>query len=71
MKTTAQKTTIGVVKDAARARAAADEIPRVAMGVGILAAALAGLWGMACMAGAIAQSGLGEVVRGYFAAIGG
>ncbi len=71
MKTTAQKTTIGVVNVAEGTRTAADEIPRVAMGVGILAAALAGLWGAACMVGGIAQSGLGEALKGYLAAIGG
>jgi len=49
-----QKTTIGVVQGAEGTRTVTYEIPRVAMGVGILAAALAGLFGAACMVGGIA-----------------
>lgn len=46
-----------------------EETSRTALGIGIAMAALVGLWGVACLIGGLASSGLGGVIRGYFTAI--
>ncbi len=46
-----------------------DETSRTALGIGIAMAALIGLWGVACLIGGIASSGIGGIVVGYIKAV--
>lgn len=45
------------------------ETSRFALGVGIFMAALVGLWGMACLIGALVSTGPINVVKNYFLAM--
>ncbi len=41
----------------------------VGMGVIMVLAALIGIWGIACLMGGLAQTGIGEMVSGYITAV--
>ena len=41
----------------------------VGIGVITVLAALIGIWGIACLFGGIAQSGVGELINGYITAV--
>ena len=45
------------------------DITDVGMGVIMVMAALIGIWGIACLFGGIAQTGVGELLSGYITAI--
>jgi hypothetical protein len=46
------------------------EVSKVALGVGVLMAALVGIWGLSCfIGGLLSTGGLGDVVKGYLAAV--
>ena len=50
-----------------------DKMGRDATEVGIkviaVLAALIGIWGIACLVGGVAQSGIGEMINGYITAV--
>ncbi len=46
-----------------------DETSKTALGIGIAMAAVIGLWGVACLIGGIASSGVGGIVVGYIKAV--
>ncbi len=47
-------------------------IAKPILAVGAIVAGLAGLWGFACLIGAVAQSGgVGELIQGFITAVGG
>ena len=45
------------------------DVTNVGMGVIMVMAALIGIWGIACLFGGIAQTGVGELLSGYITAI--
>ncbi len=45
------------------------ETSKFALGVGVAAAAMIGIWASACMASAILDNGLGGIIRALFSAI--
>ena len=65
-----------MAQTASRTKARVDEtvninegMAQVGTGVILSAAAVIGLWGMTCMASALAQYGINTVVRSWFTAI--
>ena len=44
------------------------DVSQVGVGVITVMAALIGIWGIACLFGGIAQSGVGELISGYITA---
>ncbi len=46
-----------------------EESSKTALGIGIVLAAIVGLWGLACLIGGIASSGIGGVIVGYIKAV--
>ncbi len=46
-----------------------EETSKTALGIGIAMAAIVGLWGLACLIGGIASSGIGGVIVGYIKAV--
>ncbi len=47
------------------------ETSKTALGIGLALAALTGLWGVACLMGGLATSGVAGVVTGYVRAVAG
>ncbi|MBC8209002.1 MAG: hypothetical protein H8E79_07535 [Desulfobulbaceae bacterium] len=47
----------------------AHENSQFALGTGIVASALVGLWGFSCMIGALMSSGFGETIQGFINAL--
>ena len=47
----------------------AQETSKFALNVGIVMAALVGLWGVACLIGGLMSGGLGGLINGYVSAI--
>ena len=45
------------------------DMTEVGMGVIMVMAALIGIWGIACLFGGIAQTGVGELLSGYITAV--
>ena len=45
------------------------ETSKAALGIGLGLAALVGLWGVACLVGGLATSGIAGVVTGYVRAV--
>lgn len=45
------------------------DVSQVGVGVITVMAALIGIWGIACLFGGIAQSGVGELISGYITAV--
>ena len=71
MKTThTTKKNIDIVTTGEESRSLGHEASKLALDVGSVGAALVGLWGLACMVGAVVNSGgVGEVVKGYLTAV--
>ncbi len=46
-----------------------DETSKTALIIGIIMAAIVGIWGMACIIGGIVTSGMGALIKGYIIAI--
>lgn len=67
MKITTKKTDVRIARETGTFE---NELMKVGTGIGIVAAALAGLWGAVCLIGGLAGStGIGEVVRSYLTAV--
>ncbi|MEN8189588.1 MAG: hypothetical protein ABFS19_07060 [Thermodesulfobacteriota bacterium] len=45
------------------------EASKFVLGVGMISAALIGLWGAACLVSGLLNGGLGAMAKGYFTAI--
>ncbi len=45
------------------------DVSQVGIGVIAILAAMIGIWGVACLFGGIAQSGVGELINGYITAV--
>ncbi len=46
-----------------------DDTSKTALIIGIIMAAIVGIWGMACIIGGITSSGIGGLIKGYIIAI--
>ena len=63
------KTGTGLRLDAATVNKMGHDVAEVGMGVIMVLAALIGIWGIACLMGGLAQTGIGELVSGYITAV--
>ncbi len=66
MKSTVKAKDKEVVRDELDIR---DETSKTALIIGIIMAAIVGIWGMACIIGGIVTSGMGNLIKGYIIAI--
>lgn len=63
------KTGTGIRLDAATVNKMGHDAAEVGMGVIMVLAALIGIWGIACLMGGLAQTGIGEMLSGYITAV--
>ena len=46
-----------------------EESSKTALVIGIVMAALVGIWGVACLIGGLSSSGMGGAIKGYITAV--
>jgi len=66
MKTDMQTTQHDIIKDDIDA---GEETSKTALIIGIIMAAMVGIWGMACLIGGLSGTGMGGLMMGYITAI--